>query len=110
MATLILFNPLPSAVLWFYLITSSIAFLAYALDKSAARNRQWRIRESTLHLLGLIGGWPGAFAAQRLLRHKSGKPSFQILFWITVALNCGALGWIGLSPDAGTLRALLDAA
>src|SRR5690606_9186785 len=66
---------LPAAVLGLYLAASAIAFVAYALDKSAARNGRWRTAESTLHLFGLAGGWPGALLAQRLLRHKSRKTS-----------------------------------
>jgi uncharacterized membrane protein YsdA (DUF1294 family) len=67
------------------------------LDKSAARRDRWRTRESTLHLLGAIGGWPGALAAQQLLRHKSAKPSFQGVFWLTVVANVGAVGWLALA-------------
>lgn len=85
---------LPIEVAGFYLAASLVAFIAYALDKSAARNGQWRTKENTLHLIALAGGWPGALAAQRLLRHKSRKQSFQILFWATVVLNCCALGWL----------------
>ena len=99
---------LPSALLALYTITSIIAFLAYAFDKSAALRNQWRTQESTLHLFALLGGWPGALAAQRLLRHKSAKTSFQAMFWITVVLNCGALGWL-LSPTGNrTLKSLLS--
>ena len=54
-------------VLALYLGASLVTFAAYALDKSAAQKGQWRTRESTLHLLGLIGGWPGALIAQRVL-------------------------------------------
>ncbi len=89
---------IPYAVLAFYIIVSIIAFVAYAIDKSAALRNQWRIQESTLHLFALLGGWPGALVAQRLLRHKSAKASFQTTFWGTVVLNCGALGWL-LSPS-----------
>lgn len=100
---------LPKAVLALYFVASVVAFFAYALDKSAALNNRWRIQENTLHLLALLGGWPGALAAQRLLRHKSKKSSFQAVFWGTVFLNCGALGWL-LSPyGAGTLRSVLAA-
>ena len=101
---------LPIAVMWVYLIASLVAFIAYALDKSAARNDQWRTKESTLHLFALAGGWPGALAAQRLLRHKSRKQSFQIVFWATVILNCCALAWFFSESGAEALRSMLGAA
>jgi uncharacterized membrane protein YsdA (DUF1294 family)/cold shock CspA family protein len=101
---------MPMAVLWFYLAASLVAFVAYALDKSAAQNDRWRTQESTLHLLALAGGWPGALAAQRLLRHKSSKRSFQIAFWATVVLNGGALAWLFTSAEAAALRATLGMA
>ncbi len=101
---------LPFAVLALYLAASAVAFITYALDKSAARNDQWRIQESTLHFFALVGGWPGALAAQRLLRHKSKKQSFQIAFWAIVAVNCGALVWLFSSAGAEALHSILGAA
>jgi uncharacterized membrane protein YsdA (DUF1294 family)/cold shock CspA family protein len=88
---------LPVVILGLYLLTSILAYLAYAMDKSAAQTGSWRTRESTLHLFGLIGGWPGGLLAQTRLRHKSGKQSFQVIFWLTVLANCAALVWL-LSP------------
>ena len=51
--------------------------LLYGLDKIAARNGRRRIPENILHLLALLGGWPGAAVAQRLFHHKTGKRAFQ---------------------------------
>jgi uncharacterized membrane protein YsdA (DUF1294 family)/cold shock CspA family protein len=82
-----------------YAAMSALAFVLYAIDKSAARAGRWRVQESTLHSAALLGGWPGALMAQRLLRHKSRKPSFQIVFWLTVTGNLAALWW--LSTAAG---------
>ena len=101
---------LPVEVAWLYLAASLIAFIAYALDKSAAQHGRWRTQESTLHLFALAGGWPGALAAQRLLRHKSRKPSFQFVFWVTVMLNCCALAWFYSGAGAEALRAMLGTA
>ena len=101
---------LPVVVLALYLVASLVAFFAYAFDKSAALRNQWRTQESTLHLFALLGGWPGALAAQRLLRHKSAKASFQATFWATVVLNCGALGWLFSPSGARTLQSVLGAA
>lgn len=80
-----------------YLLVSVLAFMAYALDKSAARQGRWRISESTLHIFSLACGWPGALLAQQLLRHKSSKPSFQSTYWGTVVLNVGGF-FAGHSP------------
>src|SRR5688500_10314847 len=74
-----------------YVAASVATVVAYGFDKSAAENNRWRVKESTLHMLALLGGWPGAFIAQRIFRHKSRKQSFQIGFMITVILNCAGL-------------------
>jgi uncharacterized membrane protein YsdA (DUF1294 family)/cold shock CspA family protein len=77
-----------------YAALGVLTFLAYAIDKSAARNGRWRTQESTLHLFSLLGGWPGALAAQRLLKHKSIKTEFQSVFRVTAVLHCVALAWL----------------
>lgn len=83
----------------FYLIASVVCFVAYAMDKAAAMKQTWRTREGTLHLLSLIGGWPGALLAQRAFRHKTVKQEFRTVFWATVILN--VLGLIALSSPWG---------
>jgi len=98
---------LPAMLPVVYGVLSVVAFLAYAIDKSAARNGAWRTPEKTLHLLAMAGGWPGALAAQQQLRHKSAKPSFLAIFWITVVLNCGALVYLLTPAGNETLRQLL---
>lgn len=70
-----------------YFAASLVCFLAYAIDKSAATAGRWRIAESTLLLLGVVGGWPGAIIAQQMLRHKTKKASFRSAFWATVFVN-----------------------
>ncbi len=84
---------------WVYLGISILTFLAYASDKSAAQQGSWRISEKTLHLLALIGGWPGALLAQQMLRHKSSKQAFRSVFWVTVALN--VVGFMYLASPWG---------
>lgn len=77
-----------------YGVIASLTFIAYAIDKAAAQGNRWRIPESTLHVLALLGGWPGAMLAQTLLRHKSVKKEFRLIFWITVTINLLVLGWL----------------
>lgn len=68
-------------------IVSLLAFFAYRGDKKRAQTGGWRVSETTLHLMGLAGGWPGAFLAQRRYRHKTSKISFQIVFWLVVLIH-----------------------
>lgn len=98
---------LPMLVLGLYVVASLVAFGAYARDKSAAQKSQRRTPENTLHLLGLIGGWPGALVAQQLLRHKTSKLSFQFVFWTTALLNGGMLFWLRKPGNATVLHSLL---
>lgn len=92
-------NPL-LAVAAVYAVMSIIAFAAYAVDKRAARRGDRRTPEATLHALELLGGWPGAFAAQRLIRHKNAKFGYQVVFWLIVAAHAAAWGvaaWLRFS-------------
>lgn len=84
---------LPWWVIAASLALNLLAFLLYWKDKSAAEKRQWRVKESTLHLWSLLGGWGGAWFAQQVLRHKSRKASFLQVYWFTVAAHCTAVGY-----------------
>lgn len=69
----------------YFLVMSLVSFISYYDDKKRAQEERWRVPESTLHLFEFIGGWPGAFIAQRWLRHKILKRSYQFSFWTIVA-------------------------
>lgn len=91
------YGKLPFMIFGYIVIISGITFFAYSIDKSAAQDGDWRLSEGLLHVLSILGGWAGALAAQVLIRHKSKKRSFRIVFWATVALNCLLLS--SLSTD-----------
>ena len=105
-AVLTVLGKVPVIVAFIYLISSCCTFIVYAFDKSAAMNRRWRTQESTLHLLSVMGGWPGALIAQKMFRHKLKKTEFLIAFWITVAMNCSFLGWSATEQGRSLIRAL----
>lgn len=102
------FNRISWLVVIAYAVMSLVTFLAYGRDKSSARLGNWRTPESTLHLMGLVGGWPGGLAAQRLLRHKSSKREFLFTFWVTAFLNVGAVGYLVWSGDASFIKHLIN--
>jgi uncharacterized membrane protein YsdA (DUF1294 family)/cold shock CspA family protein len=99
---------LPGAVIVTYCVVSILTFLAYRWDKSAARKGQWRTKESSLLLLGLAGGWPGAVVAQKVFRHKTRKVSFQVAFWGSVVVNGVAVGWLLTGEGSQALHRLLN--
>jgi uncharacterized membrane protein YsdA (DUF1294 family) len=69
------------------IVVSVFAFLAYGSDKRRAESGRWRVPESTLQLIALFGGWPGAYLGQRYFRHKISKLSFQCAFWFVVLIH-----------------------
>lgn len=73
-------------------VTSLASFAAYGLDKRRAATGGRRVPERTLHLLALLGGWPGAILAQRRFRHKTTKVPFRIAFWAVVVLHVVLVG------------------
>ena len=101
---------LPFVVLIAYFLASCVAYVAYFLDKAASLKGDWRTPESTLHFFSVVGGWPGAMLAQRTLRHKTQKQSFQVTYWATVVLNCTALGWLLSPAGMRTVKSVLGIA
>jgi uncharacterized membrane protein YsdA (DUF1294 family) len=75
------------SVCGYLLAASSLAFGLYWDDKRSAEAARWRTRESTLHLVEIIGGWPGSFLGQRIFRHKIRKTRYQVVFWLIVVLH-----------------------
>ena len=57
----------------------------------------------------MLGGWPGALIGQKKLHHKCSKVSYQVEFWIVVALNILGLlyltyGWLTNDWHLNVLR------
>nr|WP_010130423.1 DUF1294 domain-containing protein [Microbulbifer agarilyticus] len=85
-------------------MVSLVAFYMYGKDKKAAKEGAWRVPENTLHMLALIGGWPGAMIAQERFRHKTKKGSFLLVFWVTVTANLVGVSWLHTESGVAKLR------
>jgi uncharacterized membrane protein YsdA (DUF1294 family) len=73
------------------LLINTLTFGAFWWDKDAARKGEWRVPESRLLWLALIGGSPGAVLAQRFLRHKTRKEPFRTQLMLICAMHALAL-------------------
>ena len=85
-------EPYRDIVLLVYALICVIAFFAYGIDKSKARNGQWRTPEKTLLTLAFFGA-PGALLGMYIFRHKTKHLRFQILVPLFFVLHGAA--WIG---------------
>ncbi len=60
----------------FLILMNLTGFTAMFLDKQKARKRAFRIPESTLFMIALMGGSLGSLAGMYTFRHKTRHPSF----------------------------------
>ncbi|MBQ2122386.1 MAG: DUF1294 domain-containing protein [Bacteroidaceae bacterium] len=65
-------------IIYALLALNLITFIIYGIDKHKAKKAKWRIPESTLILLALIGGSIGAWLGIKAWRHKTQHPKFYI--------------------------------
>jgi len=72
-------------------------------DKRRARKDQWRIKEETLLVWALVGGWPGGIWAMRRFRHKTSKRSFIAKYVLVVVLNLAVIAAIAYFSVASTI-------
>jgi uncharacterized membrane protein YsdA (DUF1294 family) len=79
-------NRLGAYLLW--LSAASLAtFVLYGLDKAQAKRAGLRVPENLLHLMALLGGFPGGFAGRAAFHHKTRKPAFARVLWISLAIH-----------------------
>ena len=76
-----------------YVLMSALAFALYGADKRRAGQGARRISERMLHGVELLGGWPGALAAQGVFRHKWRKTRYMAVFWTIVGAHAVAWAW-----------------
>lgn len=62
---------LTNILIIYLIIINAAAFIIFGIDKRRAVKNRWRIAESTLFLLALIGGSIGALAGMHVFRHKT---------------------------------------
>jgi uncharacterized membrane protein YsdA (DUF1294 family) len=79
--------PMWTWILCGYGLASIITFSTYGFDKQQAIHGNRRISEGTLHLMELLGGWPGAIAGQMVFRHKLQKLGYMVVFGGIVVLH-----------------------
>ena len=77
-------------IIYYLLAINAVAFFVYGIDKLKARKGWWRIPETTLLLLAIIGGSIGAWLGMKVWHHKTMHRKFQyglpVIFLLQLAL------------------------
>ena len=75
----------------FIAILNVITFLIYAIDKWQAKKNRWRIPESILLLLAVLGGSIGALMGMKIWHHKTMHKKFKYGIPLIMILQIGML-------------------
>lgn len=62
----------------YLIIINLVGFLSMLIDKKKAERGSWRIKESTLLIIAVLGGSIGSIAGMYTFRHKTQKPRFYV--------------------------------
>ena len=82
-------------IIFYYLIAINIiTLLVYGIDKLKARKSQWRIPESTLLLLAVIGGSIGAWLGMKVWHHKTMHKKFKYGVPLIIAIQIGIILYV----------------
>ena len=73
---------------------SVITFVVYGIDKWKAKKDKWRIPESTLLLLAIVGGSIGALLGMKVWHHKTMHKKFKYGVPLILVLQIGALFYL----------------
>ena len=80
------------ALLLFCIIgVNVITFVVYGIDKLKAKKGKWRVPETTLLLLAIIGGSVGAWCGVKVWHHKTMHAKFKYGIPLIMAMQVGFL-------------------
>ena len=74
-------------LLYYFLAINLVAFILFCIDKLKARKNLWRIPETTLLLLAVIGGSIGAWMGMYVWHHKTMHLKFKYGVPVILALQ-----------------------
>ncbi|OCA92299.1 DUF1294 domain-containing protein [Pseudobacillus wudalianchiensis] len=78
-------------MLIYFILINLVSYMVMGNDKRKAKQGKWRIRESTLWLLALIGGAVGNWVAMQTYRHKTKHLSFKYGMPVLALIDLGLL-------------------
>ena len=78
-------------LLYYLAIVNITTFVVYGIDKLKAKKGRWRIPESTLLLLAVVGGSMGAWLGMKVWHHKTMHKKFRYGLPLILLLQLSAV-------------------
>lgn len=76
-------------LLFFIFSINVVTFIVYGIDKLKAKRGKWRIPETTLLLLAIVGGSIGAWCGVKVWHHKTLHKKFRYGIPLIIATQIG---------------------
>lgn len=74
-------------IIAYFVCINVLGVIVNCIDKSRAKRNKWRIKETTLWIIGILGGAFGSYITMKAIRHKTKHKSFMIGMPILIILN-----------------------
>ena len=74
-------------LLIYFVIINIIAIIVTVYDKYCAVHNKWRVKESALLLVSVLGGSVSMYITMRLIRHKTKKSKFMLGIPLIIVLQ-----------------------
>ena len=71
-----------------------VTFLTFGIDKWKARHAKWRINETQLLALAVLGGGIGAWLGMKIWHHKTMHKKFKYCIPVIVIIQLAIIGYI----------------
>jgi uncharacterized membrane protein YsdA (DUF1294 family) len=83
------------APILYIVLINLVAYLVMWWDKRKAAQREWRVAEATLYILGFLGGALGIVGGMFRFRHKTQKRSFQAITFLCLIVSLVIYWFVG---------------
>lgn len=78
----------------YFILINIISFSCFFIDKRRAKRKEYRISESFLLGISILGGGLGSLLGMRVFKHKTKKGKFTIGLPIILVLNIGIIVYL----------------
>ncbi len=81
-------------ILSYLIIINVVTFFTYGIDKIKAKKSKWRIRETALLGLAVLGGSIGAWLGMKIWHHKTLHKKFKYGVPAIIIIQLSLIGYL----------------